>query len=554
MAAIEYKAQMRGLGGHGIITDRRPYDLPPSAFSMGNNVRFNDGKASKAPIFRQIGLPVADDPILIGTIRRPSLVDYVVIANNDGRVYTFAGSEVEITRLGHTPAAGANPVTLSTLSQVFYYNRVEDPPLYLGPGDSNLQYLPDWDAGWRCRALRPFKDYLIAINMTKGAVEMPQTVKWSHFALAGAPPTSWDETDPTTVAGETTLSDLEVPLIDGGKLGNDFILYSYKTAYRMTFIGGTFVFGFPRLAFEKGIINANCWVEQNDRHYVFGVDDLYVHDGHTHESIVDGKVRKYLFSIIDTIQANKFFVSQDERLDEITFGFVSKDADAKWKNATPQLCNRGLVYNWKEKTSWFVDLPNVTNGVSSAVSTLGLTYATSVPETYGSLGGSYQDTADDYQQHHQMLSVADGDTITDTRLVGSDLLDQGRLSYPLVSELYAQSYVERLGIDYEHVPLVPRLPTNGRPYDLSTIFHVKAVFPQISLLRSGTTIGIKVGGQKTPTGPVTWYTDKPYNPQTQYRIGARAFGRYTALRFTEIDQVGFDLTGADLIVTMEGSR
>ena len=42
---------VRDLGSAGVITDVAPYNIPMNAFSTGINVRFDEGKVRRAPIF-----------------------------------------------------------------------------------------------------------------------------------------------------------------------------------------------------------------------------------------------------------------------------------------------------------------------------------------------------------------------------------------------------------------------------------------------------------------------------------------------------------------------
>ena len=42
---------IRGLGSVGAITDIDPYSLPINAYTRAKNVRFNEGKVTRAPIY-----------------------------------------------------------------------------------------------------------------------------------------------------------------------------------------------------------------------------------------------------------------------------------------------------------------------------------------------------------------------------------------------------------------------------------------------------------------------------------------------------------------------
>ena len=45
---------VRDLGSVGVITDTASYNIPINAFSTGINVRFDEGKVRRAPIFRKV--------------------------------------------------------------------------------------------------------------------------------------------------------------------------------------------------------------------------------------------------------------------------------------------------------------------------------------------------------------------------------------------------------------------------------------------------------------------------------------------------------------------
>jgi hypothetical protein len=53
--------KLRELDKYGVITDVDPFDLPLGAWSMGINVRFEDGRVNSAPVWRDVGSPLAND-------------------------------------------------------------------------------------------------------------------------------------------------------------------------------------------------------------------------------------------------------------------------------------------------------------------------------------------------------------------------------------------------------------------------------------------------------------------------------------------------------------
>src|SRR3546814_15319645 len=71
-----------------------------------------------------------------------------------------------------------------------------------------------------------YKDFLIALNVTKGATNYPTMVKWSDLTGFGAVPASWDHTSPSNSAGENIINEMKVEIIDGLSLRDSFIIYA----------------------------------------------------------------------------------------------------------------------------------------------------------------------------------------------------------------------------------------------------------------------------------------------------------------------------------------
>ena len=151
------------------------------------------------------------------------------------------------------------------------------------------------------RVLRSFGDFLIALNTTEGGSTFPSRVRFSNIALANNAPDSWDASDTTKSAGFNDLSQMGTPIVDGATLGSNFIVYSSDQVWQMEFVGGTFIFNFRKLFQDRGIINQNCVVEVSGKHYVFDADDIYIHDGLSDQSLVDGRIKDYIYSGIDTV-------------------------------------------------------------------------------------------------------------------------------------------------------------------------------------------------------------------------------------------------------------
>ena len=56
---------IRGLGSVGVVTDIDPYSLPINAYTRAKNVRFNEAKVTRAPIYRSISGNLSVSPKFI---------------------------------------------------------------------------------------------------------------------------------------------------------------------------------------------------------------------------------------------------------------------------------------------------------------------------------------------------------------------------------------------------------------------------------------------------------------------------------------------------------
>ena len=190
-----------------------------------------------------------------------------------------------------------------------YINREDRVPVFRAPNGTDYADLTNWPSvTHRCVALRAYGDFLIALNTTETTVNYPTRVRFSDIATANAVPSSWDDTDTTKSAGFNDLVDLKDKIVDGLALQSNFIIYTITEAMLMEFVGGTFVFNFRKLFNDAGIINTNCVVEVEGKHYCFGQSDIYVHDGTAKQSICDNRVRDFIFKNMNAKNIDRYFV------------------------------------------------------------------------------------------------------------------------------------------------------------------------------------------------------------------------------------------------------
>lgn len=533
----------RGLAARGILKDPAPYQLELNAWSDGNNMRFHGSKASRAPAFRTVydALPIL--PLHEFGVRPPTGGDAIYMVGDNQAIWKWSGGTVanlSPTAPPYVPVATSGEITTVSLGQVVYVNDAATQPLCLAPTDTVFRTLPGWDPTWSCRSLRTFGNQMVALHVTKGSSVFGNLVKISDLALNGLPPASWDHTDTTKSALENPIENLRTPLVDGVALRNAFILYSNDEVWAMEPVGGVLLYTFRALFHEGGALSTDCVVDVDGKHYVFGPNDIYVHDGVSKQSIIDGKNRDAVFQNLSTDASRLCFATYMARYNTIMFAYRTGPGEAAWPPGSG--CNKGAVYDLAGGTWSFVDLPNVT-GCTAASVTGAYTYATlPAGSTYANMGGSYWDQQSTTDAHIIMSASIQTGYSTASRLLGYDYPSKGNLPMLLCPEADFPSFIERRGLS---------LDTEGA--DLTTAKMIRRIFPQAQLY-GPTPITVQIGGANTPEGPYKLGPIVSFDPATQYKVDVRQTGRYLLIRFTQNANEDWTLPGFDADIVSNGNR
>lgn len=532
---------IRNLGQTGVITDLNPYNLPITGFTKGINVRFDEGKVMRSPVFRAVKDSIGFDPRGAFGIVPSTGFDSVVVVSDTYQIYEYASGSWSNRAGSITGTTNPQPFTMSSLADVTYINRPDRVPVYRDPLGTNFADLPNWDSGWRATALRPFGDFLIALGMVEGVNTFPNRVRFSNLVEANNYPDSWDETDATKSAGFNDLVQMQTPIRDGLELGTNFVIYSASEAILMEFTGGTFLFNFRKLFGDEGVINQNCVVEVQGQHYVFGNNEIYRHDGTSRQSISDERVRQFVYANMNKSAADRFFVLHNQALSEIYFCFVSGDNLVSFVDT--DRCNRAACFNYRNDSWSFMDVPNVSAGTTANVNTVS-TYANST-STYSTVGGSYYGQQDSFNRHTLMVGNEDTTNgITSSKLWALDLADDGSVALNVDTEATKAPILERVGIDLDEI----QQPLDG--YKVVT-----RMLPQISTTNTNdTTIQFEFGASDIPNQTPSYSASATFDIATDYKIDSRAAGRYLSYKVTlqATDYKDFQFSGFDLDVTTTG--
>lgn len=504
------------IGSIGLINDISPQDLPDGALSGGQNVRFKDGYLEKIEGYSNVmGTPTVAPywmlPIVSGSTLYWVYCGLTAVYVTDGTTHT------DITR-----AAGAYSATAlinwngGFLSGIGVFNNgVDDPQVWTPATPSTLLTSMKWDSGntWAAKShtakvIRTFGNFLIALNVTKSGTNYPYLVKWSHPAEAGTQPVTWDETDTTKDAGETDLGGTGGVLIDGLELRDSFFIYKEDSVHVMRKIGGRFIFSLKE-NFKFGLLSRRCVKEFEGRHVVFSYGDVFVHDGQTANSIINKRMKKWLFDNIDPDNYETSFVTQNHQKNEFMFCFPQVGST---------LPDKALIWNYRDDTFGTRDLPDTPHIAYGIVNDGAST-------TIDSDSRIVDDVSDIINKRNFNPTVLKNLMASGTNLY---LLDNTNAA----DGVAFTSYAERLSSDFGN----------------DDIKFIKKIWPRV--ISTGEVI-IKLGSQMNINDPITWVAYS-FNPNTEEYVDTLVKGRFISYYIGSTTDISWKTSEADFEAQLSG--
>lgn len=535
---------MRNLSEFGIVTDIDPYNLPPSAYSGGVNVRFAEGGLQRAPVFRNVDSLAEDAPRYLFNTATASGFDTLILGYLNGKLSTWgSGTEADVSISGYTPSTSEAAFTHVAIGNVVYVNREDRVPWFRLPTDATFTALSNWNSGWRAKSIRACGGALVALGVTKSSVEYPTMVKTSEFATYGAVPTTWDETDPTNNATENVINEMDGPIIDGWPLGDSLYIFGRNETWQMQPDGSGNVFSYTRRFKDAGLINTNCVVEVDSKHYVFGTNDIWMHDGTSKASICTNRVRNFIFRGLNTAESRRFFVRHNPTLKEIYFCYVSGDRFVGFTGGTG--CNRAAVFNYSQSQTgtWtFYDLPYVFAADLASVDTT-LTYAAST-QTYETIGSTYLDQEDSLKKTMVMIGGTYAPDSLTKALYAFDLEGPGStVSYAIDTNATLGWQLERDGLDLDEIG------ANLRGYKV-----VNSLYPQARLDTGAEAIEFSFGSADYFNEDPVFSDWQTYDGSEFYKLDYYQAGRYLSMRMRHNDTSYINISGIDFDLDVLGER
>jgi len=391
----------------GFVFDEVPQELPDGAFSSGLNMRFQDGYAQR--FSGHSSVLTAPAAAAYHIVNYPtSTANYWIHATLAGAWADTGAVQTDITGTTLTGTAD-NRFTSCVLGGVYVQNNQAQVPMFWGGDVSlNLASLTGWNSGWRCKAMRSFKAYLLALNVTKAGVNFASMVKWSDASEPGSLPASWAEADATLDAGEQDLAETPDAVVDGLALGDVFVVYKERSMFALQFTGGNEIFRVARLPGDYGLLTQNCAVNFPGGHVMLTQGlDVMTHAGGEPVSILKGKMRRWLQANVDSTNYGRSFVVANHPKSEVWVCFPGVGATA---------CTRALVWNYTENSFGIRELPNATAGAFGPLSS-------SAAATVDSISEIVDDVTTVIDQSD--ISAADKRLILASTAPGLYLMDKG---------------------------------------------------------------------------------------------------------------------------------
>lgn len=502
-------------GQFGMNADAMPQELPPNGWTRTMNMRFRDGYAER--FAGQVG--IFDAPTVAPYFLTPYTTPAARFWVHAGLEQVFADDGTARTEITPgSPFTGAIDDRWSggSLNGVLVLNNgVDEPQFWGGNVANNLATLTGWDSNWRCAAMRPFKNYLVALDVTKTGARFPHMVKWSHAADPGAIPTSWDEADPAKDAGEIDLAETSDLLVDCLPMGDVNVIYKERSMYAMQFIGQPLIWRFSRLPGDVGMLARGCAVATPLGHVVLAAGDLILHSGQGPRSLLTGRMRRWLMANIDSANYRRSFVVANAGKNEAWACFPAVGEEA---------CTLALVWNWVDDTLAVRELKSATYGAAGQINYTAVNSWDLAP-------GSWDEASALWNQDE--YSPADARLLLCGAEPEISLIDTGTS----FSGDAIDAVMERTGIALD---------------DPLTVKCLRSITPRVEA-PTGTELTIEFGASMDAESAPIWNAPIPYTVGSTYKADGFATGRFLAVRISSAGGRVWRIKSMDFDVAAMGS-
>lgn len=477
----------------GVVKDVNPHDVD-GVWTDVQNMRFANKSAATMP-GEVLGATTTADPthlLFSGQHANPFWV-YM----GDGIIHaTTYVADTDIDT-GNSVSSGEN-WDASLFNLIPIMNNTVDAPWTTNIADiAQVVTLPNFPVNTICQSIKPYRDFLIAMNITESGNEQPNRLIWSAISDAGALPPSWDITDPGTLAGDAYLTQTPGEIIDGLQLRDFFVIYKTHSMMLMRFTGGQFVMSIATSQVNSGILAKNCVVEFHAKHFILSDGDVHTYDGQTLTSVAEDRVRDEIFNNMDKTHYANSYVTHFDKRDEIWVCYP--ETGQEW-------ASRAAIWNYTDDSWTFKDIGearHIAKGLTNfAPSPTYESFAGSPDQTYTGAGAGLQYDVDSENPTNDAVAKATSFAIHNM----DETFDNVGVAIP--------TKLEKISMDFG---------------DHETIKFVSKIIPRITA-DTGVKIFIRVGTQQFADDTVFWHEEQTFCVGVDCEVSTLAKGRYISVR------------------------
>lgn len=444
-------------------------DLGPTFWSDAGNIYFRNGETRRVPGDRVIfGTPSTEPQAMVFYTSADGTPLWVYAGT--GGVFVWDGfTHRNITPTGYgAPLANASWTLEAWNGLVVLNHSGSGAWVWYGNPAARAVDLPDWGDGWRCYAIRGFREFLFAIGMLD--IGGGQRVRWSDAAEPGTAPASWTPL-PENFAGFFDLMPSTSAVFDGVQVRDSFLCLKGESVHQISYVGGASVMAQRELFRGIGIIGPNAWAKGplDQIAFLSSRGDVQITDGVGHRSVTDGKSRRTIAEQISVTAELYCCGGTLGREDVSVIGFPTAGKVAS---------DRGIVIDWASGAVGFRQLADVNAFAAGSL-------MDSEVGARNSWDGDADSWAADISAWNFQLQSGTLSDLMQARAAGITVLDRDATvigSDPIAAQ------VTRLGLDFgdaQRRKSIGRVWLRLRGYD-------------------GQVLTVRVGSQETADGPVTW--------------------------------------------------
>jgi hypothetical protein len=494
----------------GIAPDVPNWEASEEYYSGANNVLFRDGFASRELGHAEVyATPLAAPRYLVSNAA--GVRNFWVYAGDSTVSVAEGATHSNISYAAQSSVSVDNPWTGGLLNGlVFLNNAFTDSPVGWDNNPANaMTELPGWPAAAVAGAVRAHRFYLFAMDIQDGSGDFRNRVLWSDSADPGTFPQSWTPAIDND-AGFVDLAEGDAPVIDGGTLRDQFMIYKSRSTWVANFVGGNDVFSFRELFSDVGILNRNCWVEFETNHVLLSDSDVMITDGHSVRSIADKRVRDFITQNTDADNIANSFLAHNLEKNEIWVCFpLVNDTE----------CTLVAVWDYREDTWGFRDVPRILHASSGIIS----------------------DTTPDNRWDAAIGTWDTNLQIWNTQ--GFSFRSDG-----LVMAAYGESKLQLVdgSTSFDGAPVTATLIYEGKDMGIpERLKLINRVVPKFDA-PVGTGINIRVGAANTVDGPYNYTPNKLFVVGSTRDLTFGQQGRYLSFEFSSTGVDPWKLTGFDV--------